>query len=221
MLLTEDAPRERPIQEAEENLRIIRGLMERSTKHSTFSGLSGVLAGIYSIGGCAAQVYLLPLISSARPISLFLTLWSLVVLLAIGTDFVLTKRKAVSVGKTIRSRLGRQMVLGAGPALGTGALLTLFLAHLGEGWPLLVMVYPIWMLCYGTAVCAVGLFSQKEVARLGWAFIGAGAVTLLVQLLLPPGQESLIKGFGLLMTAVTFGGFHIVYGIAVSRRDGW
>jgi len=221
MLLMDDTPRERPVREAEENLRIISGLMERSTKHSTFSGLSGVMAGLYSIAGCAIQAFVLPNVQTDRPVNSFLILWALVAVLAIGTDYFLTKRKAALVGKTIRSRLGKQMLVGAAPGLGTGALLTLFLSRLGEGWPLLTMVYPLWMLCYGTAVCSVGLFSQKEVSRLGWAFIGAGTLTLLVQLAILPGQEALIKGIGLFMTAVSFGGFHIVYGIAVSRRDGW
>ena len=212
MLLTEDAPREQPVHEAEENLRIIRGLMERSTKHSTFSGLSGVMAGLYAITGSAVQGFILPRMAPEHPIYSFLVLWSTVVILAIGTDFLLTKRKAVRVGKTIRSRLGRQMVLAAGPALGTGALLTLFFAR----YQWIYNIYPIWMLCYGCAVCAVGLFSQKEVTRLGWAFLATGSVTLFVMLGSTAGDV-----IGLVMTAVTFGGFHIVYGIAVSRRDGW
>ena len=35
--------REPDAREAEENLRVIRALMERSTKYSTFSGLSGIV----------------------------------------------------------------------------------------------------------------------------------------------------------------------------------
>jgi hypothetical protein len=212
MLLTEDAPMERPVEEAEENLRIIRGLMERSTKHSTFSGLSGVLAGCYAIAGSAAQAFMLPAIAPDHPVYSFLILWSVVVVMAIGTDFLLTPRKAASVGKTIRSRLGRQMLLAAGPALGTGALLTLFFAK----YQWIYNIYPFWMLCYGAAVCAVGLFSQKEVSRLGWAFLATGTLTLCLMLGISGGDA-----IGLAMTAVSFGGFHIVYGIAVSRRDGW
>ena len=217
MLLTEDAPIERPIREAEENLRIIRGLMERSTKHSTFSGLSGVLAGLYSIAGCAVQAFILPALIPDHPVFSFLVLWSIVVILAIGTDFLLTKRKAANVGKTIRSRLGKQMVLAAGPALSTGALLTLFFAR--HEW--IYNIYPFWMLCYGCAVCAVGLFSQKEVSKLGWTFLGAGAVTLITMYAAFRLGSPWADAFGLVMMAVTFGGFHIVYGIAVSRRDGW
>src|SRR5215831_5246178 len=120
-----------PVVEAEESLLVIRQLMERSTKHSTFSGLSGVLAGVYSIAGCLTQWLVFPVVPllAAHPVKAFLVLWSCVVFLAIGTDYLLTKRKAFLVGKTIRSRLGQQMFLAAAPGLGTGALITLFLAR--------------------------------------------------------------------------------------------
>ena len=193
--------------EAEENLRVIRELMERSTRHSTFSGLSGVLAGTASIVGCLVTRALLQ--TSPPPADfrqVFLITWSLVILFAVGADYLLTKRHAARVGKRVISRLGKQMALASAPGLGTGALLTLyFLRHNA-----LADIYPVWMLCYGIAVCAVGLFSQREVSWLGAAFLGAGALTLLF-----------LPQFGLPMMAVTFGGFHIVYGLAIARKDGW
>ncbi len=200
-------PREPTAREAEENLRVIRQLMERSTKYSTFSGLSGVLAGTASIVGCLVTRGLsgsFPL-ASPQARAAFLLTWSLVVAFAVGMDYLLTKRRAARVGKRVLSRLGKQMTFASVPGLGTGALLTLFFLQRG----LLPDVYPVWMLCYGIAVCAVGLFSQREVTFLGAAFLIAGGLTLLV------------PQFGLPMMAVAFGGFHIVYGIAMSRKDGW
>jgi hypothetical protein len=194
------------VREAEENLRVIRELMERSTKYSTFSGLSGILAGAYSIVGC-----LVTYMFNQRPAYAdsfrvpFLITWSAVIALAIGTDYLLMKRRAARVGKRIVSRLGKQMVYAAGPGLGAGALLTLWLVQ----HSMLSDVYSIWMLCYGIAVCAVGQFSQREVKFLGVAFLLAGALTLLV----PP--------LGLPMMALAFGGFHIVYALVISRKDGW
>lgn len=195
------------VQEARENLRVIRALMERSTKHSTFSGPSGVFAGAVSIAGCFATSVLPRADGDADDYAFrFLLIWVIVIVLAVGADYLLTKRHAARVGKRILSRLGKQMVLAAAPGLCTGALLTLyFLRH-----HLLADIYPVWMLCYGIAVSAVGLFSQREVSLLGVVFLVAGAVTLL----LPPTC-------GLPAMAATFGGLHIVYGIAVSRKVGW
>ncbi len=193
--------------EAVANLRAIRELMERSTKHSTFSGLSGVLAGLASIAGCWLTHELQNQSVTNQQYSInFVLIWSLVIIAAIGCDYILTKRKAALVGKKIVSRLGKQMVAAAGPGLGTGALLTLnYLQH-----HMLMDIYPMWMLCYGCAVSSVGLFSQREVLYLGAAFLFTGAGTLAVA-----------PQAGLMMMAVTFGGFHIIYGCWSSRRDGW
>ena len=193
--------------EAEENLRVIRQLMERSTKYSTFSGFSGVLAGAASIVGCLVTGWLAKTYTDPAAFrSAFLLTWSLVIVFAVGADYLLTKRRAARVGKRILSRLGKQMLIASAPGLGTGALLTLYFLQRN----LLTDIYAFWMLCYGVAVCAVGLFSQREVSYLGAAFLLAGALTLLF-----------LPHLGLLMMALAFGGFHILYGIAVSRKDGW
>jgi len=215
MLVQEYEPDTRPVREAEENLRVIRELMERSTRYSTFSGLSGVCAGLVSILGCMAQRFWVSTLAPAARAPAFLLDWTAVIALAIGTDFLLTKRRAPEVGKTINSRLGRQIALASLPGLGTGALLTLFFLLHG----LTDQIYPFWMLCYGIAVCAVGLFSQKEVGRLGRAFLVAGALTLLVCNI--PALQAHAGSIGLLMTALTFGGFHIFYGLAVARKGDW
>ena len=196
-------PREPDAREAEENLRVIRALMERSTKFSTFSGLSGICAGLASILGCIVTQSLGP--DPARFPTAFLLTWSTVIVVAVGADYLLMKRRAARVGKRVLSRLGKQMVIASVPGLGTGAVLTLYLLQhraLGD-------VYPFWMLAYGIAVCATGLFSQREVSCLGASFLLAGAATLLA------------PGFGLPMMAIAFGGFHIVYGIIMSRKEGW
>jgi hypothetical protein len=196
-------PREPDAKEAEENLRVIRALMERSTKFSTFSGMSGILAGMASIVGCVVTHMLGP-DPTAFPVA-FLILWTTVIVVAVGADYLLMKRRAARVGKRVLSRLGKQMVIASAPGLGTGAVVTLYLLQhkiLGD-------VYPFWMLAYGIAVSATGLFSQREVSILGAAFLLAGAATLFV------------PGFGLPMMAVSFGGFHIAYGLAMSRKEGW
>ncbi len=206
MALLREIP-EPDAREAEENLRVIRELMERSTKFSTFSGFSGVLAGAASIVGCLMTDRL----SGGRhawphaPVE-FLTIWSLVIVFAVGADYLLMKRRAVRVGKRVVSRLGKQMIVASAPGLGSGMLLTLFFLQQG----LMPHIYPVWMLCYGSAVAAVGLFSQREVSLLGAAFLLAGAATLFMPI-----------SMGLPMMAAVFGGFHIGYGVLMSGKDGW
>jgi hypothetical protein len=74
------------------------------------------------------------------------------------------------------------------------------------------------MLAYGIAVSAVGLFSQREVGRLGAAFLVTGVIGFaLVNLSL--GLDA--GGVGLILTALSFGGYHMAYGLTVARRGGW
>ncbi len=214
MILKEYEPEPMPLREAEENLRVIRELMERSTRYSTFSGLSGICAGLVSIVGCLVQQFWVLQLPAASQSAAFVANWAVVVLLVVGIDFMLTKRSAPLVGKTINSRLGRQMFLAAFPGLFIGALLSVFLLQNG----MMNYIYPFWMLAYGTAVGAVGLFSQREVRRLAIAFLTAGAATFCLENL-PAGLNA--GTVGLMMTALSFGGFHILYGLTVKRRGGW
>ena len=201
-----------PAREAEENLRVIRGLMERSTRFSTFSGTSGILAGSFAILGCLIHRFVVaPLPQHQRSTAMLVT-WSLVIVATLTADYVLTKRRARFVGKYIRSHLGRQIVLASAPGLSLGVLITAYLMSINRPDD----VFPFWMLSYGAAVSAVGVFSQREVGRLGRAFLLAGGLTLLLRFITP---REIWLAVALLMMAVTFGGFHIVYGFAVSGRE--
>lgn len=201
-----------PVREAEENLRVIRGVMERSTRFSTFSGPSGILAGSFAIVGCLVHRFVVaPLPQDSRYTAMLLT-WAAVVFAALATDYLLTKRRARMVGKYIRSHLGRQILIACTPGLGMGALITLYLLSNRR----LEDVFPFWMLSYGVAVSAVGLFSQREVSRLGWAFLAAGVFSFALKFALP---HDIWIAVALLLMAVSFGGFHIVYGFAVSGRE--
>ncbi len=204
-----------PLDEAREHLRVIRQTMERSTKYSTLSGLSGVLIGLTAITAVWLNQRLLgqpalgmtPLRQlSTHQQGMLLLLWGGALLLAIAIEFLCNKRRAAQIGKRTISRLGAHIILAALPAFFTGAVLTYFFAQHG----LIFSVWGTWMLCYGLAICAVGLFSVKPVSYLGGAFVLAGALTLLM----PPQAQPL-------MMMLTFGGFHIVYGIAMARQHGW
>ncbi len=197
--------------EAEEHLRVIRQAMERSTRHSTLSGLSGVTVGLIALAGCVLTQTVIR--QSPEPIwkYLFVGTWSVVLLLSILADFLLTKRQAARVGKPLRSPLGKHLARAAAPGFLAALAISLFYAtHPGliGGY-----IYGVWMLCYAVSLLSVGMFSLKEVSVLGWAFLAAGLVTLL----LPPGFLIGPRG----MMALTFGGFHIVYGVWMGYKYGW
>ena len=200
-----------PLEEARENLRVIRQTRERSTKYSTLSGLSGVLIGLTAIGGVAVSDALLGRARAAHPLARtdYLHLgpvWLAVLALAVAIEFACNKRRAARVGKRVASPLGAHILLAALPSFLSAPVLTLFLYRHG----LAPFVWGVWMLCYGLAICAVGLFSVRPVSYLGAAFVAAGAATLLLP-----------ASYALAMMALTFGGFHIVYGVLMARKHGW
>jgi len=199
------------LDEAREHLRVIRQTMERSTQYSTLSGWSGILIGIVAILGVFATRSLLLAGAAKRlPVATVnidtIGVWFAALVSAVAIEFLCNKRRARRVGKYVMSRLGAHILIAALPAFLTAGVLSFFFYSHG----LLPYVWGIWMLCYGMAICAVGLFSVRAVSVLGAAFVLCGAVTLLLPLSL-----------SLTMMAVSFGGFHIVYGIAMARKHGW
>lgn len=199
------------LDEARDHLRVIRQTMERSTQYSTLSGWSGILIGIVAIVG----VYLTRSMLGGQPVAIQTVrdaaprlglLWATALVLSVAIEFLYNKRRATRVGKRVVSRLGAHILLAALPAfLACGVLTAFFYEH-----NLLPYILGIWMLCYGLAICAVGLFSARPVTYLGSAFVVSGAITMLAPLTIH-----------LYMMALTFGGFHIIYGIVMARRHGW
>jgi hypothetical protein len=194
--------------EAEEHLRVIRQTMERSTKHSTLSGVSGVLVGIYALTGSALTQYVTPHLAKPGDRYAFIAVWAAVGVLSFVTDLLLTKRRAARVGKTALSPLGKHLIRAAAPGVAVGIVLSAFyLMH-----PNLIRdyIYGVWMLAYAAALLAVGMFSVREVSVLGWIFLAAGCITLLAP-----------SDFAALYMALAFGGVHIWYGAYMGRKYGW
>lgn len=194
--------------EAEEHLRVIRQAMERSTKHSTLSGLSGVLAGCYAI---LAALLAPTSLSTWVQKGLFVGIWGATLFLAGITDILLTKRRAARFGKTAFSPLGAHLARAVAPGLIMGAGLTLF--HLLHPERLGTYLYGLWILCYAVSLLAIGMFSRREVSVMGWAFLGAGLVSLILPAGIGIGPRALM--------AATFGGFHILYGVRMGLKYGW
>jgi hypothetical protein len=197
--------------EAEEHLRVIRQAMERSTKHSTLSGLSGIVVGLLALTGSLITQTVVRQVPTPGWKFLVVGVWSGVLVLSLLADYLLTKRRAAQVGKTAFSPLGKHLARAAAPGFLLALAMSLFYAvHPGL---IGTYIFGVWMLCYAVSLLAVGMFSVKEVSALGWAFLAAGAVTLLL-----PSDDVIGPRT---MMAVTFGGFHILYGVWMGHKYGW
>lgn len=99
---------------------------------------------------------------------------------------------------------GRRFALSFVPPITAGFLLTIALTRAGL-WNILP---GMWLLLYGSAIIAGGVFSIPLVPALGCGFlvVGAGAVALPAY-----GDWFLLAGFGLL---------HLAFGLVIARRYG-
>ena len=66
----------------------------------------------------------------------------------------------------------------------------------------------VWALCYGAGILSGGAFSIPLLPALGLCFLTSGAVALFVPAL------------GNLVMAVSFGGFHLLFGLWIAKYHG-
>lgn len=183
---------------AMDNLRYIRETMERATP---FTGISGW--GEIAIG---ATAFIACFIAAQQPtFRAWLAVWvaeGLISLLIAGWSI---DRKARAVHMPLVSGPGRKVVFSLAPPLIAGALLTFVLVRAGVA----TAIPGMWLLLYGTAVIAGGMFSVRAVPAMGICFMLLGAIALFT----PPAYANWFMAAG-------FGGLHVVFGAIIVRKYG-
>jgi hypothetical protein len=183
---------------AMDNLRYIRGTMERATP---FTGISGW--GEIAIGGTA---FIASFIAAQEPtFKAWFAVWvaeGLISLLIAGWSM---DRKARAAHMPLVTGPGRKAVFSLAPPLIAGALLTLVLARAGAASAIPGMR----LLLYGTGVITGGMFSVRAVPAMGLCFMLLGAVALFSP-----------AAFANWFMAAGFGGLHVLFGVIIVRKYG-
>jgi len=184
----------------------IRTMMERSTKFLSLAGWAGIWAGIYALVGASVAYWVLdfhpqevyqPLAGSELREVVFLAV--AILLLAVGTAVFLSSRKAGSKGEKLWNPTSRRLLLSiAVPLVAGGVLLLLMVWHGLTG-----LLAPLSLIFYGLALYAAGRYTFKEIKTLGLIQVGLGLIS------------ACFVEYGLLLWAVGFGVFHIIYGISM------
>lgn len=190
-----------------EDISQIRSMMERSSRFISLSGLSGVFAGIYALGGAfmahqiinnemgtSYQIKFLNL-SSGRLEQLVIIALA-VLTMALGTGIIFTTRKARKDGLKIWDKTAKLLIINLLIPLITGGLLCLIFLHHG----LLGIVAPSTLIFYGLALINASKYTFTDIRYLGFAEIILGLIS------------AYYAGFGLYFWAVGFGILHILYG---------
>jgi hypothetical protein len=194
---------------AQEQLRVIRSLMERGTIYRSISAPTALIGGLLSLGGFATAYYAK---HHRHPLSpkQFLVVWLVILALTGLSNLIFLWRGAVQRGEPLFSAGMKVAITSLAPAFITAGVLT-FLIHR----PIQLCI--IWMVLYGLALLATQYFAPRSLAVLGFTFFLAGGVLMSCwkHFFLAHGQAepSALVVSGIM--AATFGGFHLAYAAAV------
>jgi hypothetical protein len=198
-----------------EDLKVIRNMMERSTRFVSLSGLSGVFAGIIAmIGGVSAFLIIgktpfdanLKVLSDLHGDSLLfglnklsaLVLIGIVTLIcALGFGIYFTQRKASKIGHTIWDRPAKLAMEHILLPLIAGGIFSLALIHHRDYF----LVAPSMLVFYGLALLNVSKYTFDQVKIMGFTQLFLGLFGLFN------------PGYGLELWFLGFGILHVVYGL--------
>jgi len=185
----------------------IKNMMNQSSRFISLSGLSGVLAGIYSLIGAwfaYKTIYFdttsmgnyRNLIISQDSINKLFIIASSVLILSIITGIALSVRKAKKTEDKIWNVSSKRLVINFAIPLATGGFFILFLIEK----EMLSLVAPLTLLFYGLACVNASKYTLGDVRYLGITMIILGLLS------------TWFLGYGLLFWALGFGVCHIIYG---------
>lgn len=201
--------------EALENLRIIRSLMEKAHLYRAISAPAALAGGLLAVTASAWPVrHALarqgePLLGEAG----FLAVWLGLLAATSMLNLLLLGKQARQRGQPVFSRGMRTALRALVPPMLVGGVtgigLILFLNNLA-------FAALLWVLCYGLALLATASFSPRSLVRLGWAFVLAGLALFLAwaansDARLLASDEPLASA----IMGLTFGLLHIVYALGV------
>jgi len=183
--------------EAEENLRVIRSLMEKATIYRAVSAPTALAAGIAALLVAAPPIR--AIFDHWGVDSSFHLRWLAALLLTLLVNAGLILREARRRGDPLISPGMRAAFRALLPPFVCGGIFfSVFAADKAPGY--LAMFY-------GLGLLATGHFAPGSIVWLGWSFLLAGLVVFLVDL---SGQLAPVATPDLAMIS-TFGGFHFVY----------
>lgn len=195
-------------QEYLSDLKEIRSIMEQSSRFISLSGLSGVMAGIYALGGVfvidqllynrkyEGFVHDLPQLHRHVPVTALIFTGLAVLVLSLLTGWLLTRARAKKQGIKTWGYASKRLLVNLGIPLVTGGIFTLILLLKGE----LNYVAASTLIFYGLALVHGSRYTLHDVRYLGITQIILGLIA------------TQYPGLGLYLWGIGFGVMHIFYG---------
>jgi hypothetical protein len=203
---------------AEEDLRVIRSLMERATIYRAISAPSALVAGGLSILVAGAIYFnneVDPIFGRVIRGREFAYTWIAVLIAALVANTFLVWREARQAGRPFISSGMKLALRTIAPCLLLPAAFTVWFLSTGyQGGTELDLVVA-WIAFYGLALLSTALFAPRSLVILGWAFLLTGlSVPALLNFLASLSFDTPPVAMGM-----TFGLYHIIYAVCTWPRQ--
>lgn len=197
----------------EQELADIKSMMERSTRFLSLSGLAGILAGIYAFVGAGIAWYWVYLPgtefgneTAALPTAdlqvKLLAVAFIVLLLALGTAYLLSQNNSKRKSLTFWSPASKQFILSLFIPVAAGGLFSIALIHEST----YQLIAPATLLFYGLGLINASHFTRGEIKNLGIGQLLLGLIA------------AFFPDYGLICWALGFGVLHVIYGAMMYYR---
>lgn len=195
------------MQKPEKDLAEIKSMMERSTRFISLSGLAGVLAGIYAFVGAGIAYYWIyfpettfgqgttPIAREDLHVNLMVVA-VVVLLLAIGSAFLLSQQKSQRNSHQFWSPASKRFLLALFIPVTTGGLFSFALVHENA----YQLIAPATLIFYGLGLINASHFTLGDIKNLGIGQLLLGILS------------AFFPDFGLICWAIGFGVLHVIYG---------
>lgn len=197
----------------EQELAEIKSMMERSTRFLSLSGLAGILAGIYAFAGAGIAWYWIyfpsteygtgtETISQADLQFNLLVLALIVLLLAIGTAYLLSQQKSQKKSQQFWTPASKRFLQALFLPVVAGGLFSFALIHESS----YQLIAPVTLIFYGLGLINASHFTLGEIRNLGIGQLILGLIA------------AFFPDFGLVCWALGFGVLHVLYGSMMYYR---
>lgn len=197
----------------QEDIALIRSMMERSTRFISLSGLSGVFAGIFGLVAVLAASWVLrtsgveyfEVSGMTYPPEVVFRLFLICIftlLAAVGIAFFFTYRKSKRCNQKFWDKNARRFIFSLSIPLAAGGVLCLALFVNGQAG----LIAPSMLIFYGLALINAEKYTYSDIGYLGYSELILGLIS------------AFIPGYGLLFWAAGFGALHIIYGLVMYKK---
>lgn len=197
----------------QEDIALIRHMMERSTRFISLSGLSGVFAGILALiayvialqifrAGGADYNHAMNAPHATTTLFTMMVLCAATLVAAIGAAFLFTYRKSKRSSQTLMDKQAKRFLFSLAIPLVVGGVFCLALFYHAK----FSFIAPSMLLFYGLALVNAEKYTYSDIGYLGYTELALGLIA------------AFFPRYGLAIWATGFGVMHIIYGAVMYKK---